>query len=79
MGKGDKKTTKGKRVIGSHGITRPKNKKSTVAPVVKAEKPVAEKKEKAVKKEPVAKKVTEKKEPVKKPAVKKEPVKKTEE
>lgn len=36
MGKGDKKTAKGKRFQGSYGITRPRKKVSTVA--VKEEK-----------------------------------------
>ena len=59
MGKGDKKTAKGKRVIGSYGNVR-KRKSSTTAAVVtkttkeKAEKPAAEKK-------PAAKKATVKK------------------
>lgn len=28
MGKGDKRTAKGKRYRGTHGVTRPKNKKA---------------------------------------------------
>ncbi len=51
MGKGDKKSTKGKRIAGSYGNTRPRNKK-TVVPQAVVEK-VAEPKEekpKAVKK-----------------------------
>lgn len=73
MGRGDKKTKKGKRTMGSHGNTRPK-KESTSSSVVVAEKPI---KEKVVK---------EKKAPVKKAATKtaaktttKKAVKKTEE
>ncbi|MFZ4400014.1 MAG: 30S ribosomal protein THX [Bacteroidales bacterium] len=31
MGKGDKKTKRGKIILGSSGIKRPKNKKKTVA------------------------------------------------
>jgi 30S ribosomal protein S31 len=60
MGRGDKKTAKGKRTIGSYGITRPR--KSSKPAVVVAEKP-AEKvaKPKAVKK-PAAKKTTKKEE-----------------
>jgi len=56
MGKGDKKTAKGKRVIGSYGNVR-KRKSSTTAAVVtkvtkeKVEKPATEKK-------PAAKKAT---------------------
>lgn len=68
MGKGDKKTAKGKRVMGSYGITRPKKKDSAVViPVAKAEKPAKEKKEAAPKKETV-----------KKPAAKKAPAAKAE-
>lgn len=59
MGKGDKKTAKGKRVMGSYGVTRQKKKDSAVIPVAKTEKPAKEKKE------------TVKKETVKKPAAKK--------
>jgi len=65
MGKGDKKTAKGKRVIGSYGNVR-KRKSSTAAVVVtkptkeKAEKPTAEKKP-AAKKATATKKTTTKK------------------
>lgn len=47
MGKGDKKTKRGKINIGSYGVTRPRKKKKSVAtPVEKVEK-----KEKPAKKE----------------------------
>jgi len=61
MGKGDKKTAKGKRVIGSYGNVR-KRKSSTSAVVTKekAEKPAAEKKP-AAKKASATKKTTTKK------------------
>jgi len=42
MGKGDKKTRKGKIAMGSYGNTRPHHlKKTETAPKVKAEKPAA--------------------------------------
>lgn len=62
MGKGDKKTAKGKRVIGSYGNVR-KRKSSTPAAVVTKvtkEKPATEKKPVA-KKESATKKTTTKK------------------
>ncbi|MEY3048171.1 MAG: Ribosomal protein S31e [Bacteroidota bacterium] len=62
MGKGDKKTAKGKRIIGSYGNVR-KRKSSTTAAVVtkvKVEKPAAEKKPTA-KKASATKKTTRKK------------------
>jgi 30S ribosomal protein S31 len=34
MGKGDKKTRRGKLFMGSYGVRRPRNKKKTTAPVV---------------------------------------------
>ncbi|MBI1837502.1 MAG: 30S ribosomal protein THX [Flavobacteriia bacterium] len=43
MGRGDKKSTKGKRAMGSHGITRPR-KKSTSTVVATEVKAVKEKK-----------------------------------
>lgn len=53
MGKGDKKTTKGKRIAGSYGKSRPRKGKTTTAEAVvekveepKAEKPKAAKKKK---------------------------------
>lgn len=57
MGKGDKKTKKGKIVIGSYGVSRPKskNKSSTLEVKPKAKKKVAAKKAPA-KKKPAAKK-----------------------
>lgn len=63
MGKGDKKTAKGKRVMGSYGVTRKRKTDSVVTPVAKAEKPAKEKKEAAPKKETVAKKPAAKKAP----------------
>jgi ribosomal small subunit protein bTHX len=62
MGRGDKKTAKGKRTIGSYGVSRPK-KKSTYPASTAVEKGVVE--EKAAKK-PAAKKPA-----AKKPAAKK--------
>ena len=66
MGRGDKKTAKGKRTIGSYGISRPK-KKSTypvgnavVNEVVEEETKPAAKKSAA--KKPAAKKATKEKE-----------------
>ncbi len=52
MGKGDKKTTKGKRIAGSYGKTRPRKRKSSapVAVVEKAEEPKASKPKAAKKK-----------------------------
>jgi 30S ribosomal protein S31 len=45
MGKGDKKSRKGKISMGSYGVTRPKNKKKVVATAsaTKKVKPAAEK------------------------------------
>ena len=63
MGKGDKKTAKGKRVMGSYGNARKRKSSASVAtPVVKAtkEKTVAEKPA-AAKKASTAKKTTTKK------------------
>jgi ribosomal small subunit protein bTHX len=48
MGKGDKKSTKGKRWRGSYGNTRPR-KKTAAAPVAKAEKPAKKTAKKAAK------------------------------
>ena len=47
MGKGDKKTKKGKRQIGSTGVSRPKKKKAAkkAAPKKAAKKAAAKKKE----------------------------------
>ncbi len=76
MGKGDRKTAKGKRVMGSYGNTR--KKKIATVPVVAAEKP--KKEAKAVAEKTVAKKAAPKKETSadapKKAAVKKAPAKK---
>ena len=68
MGKGDKKTAKGKRAMGSYGKTR-KRKEDTPIVVVKKIK-----KEKSVKAEPKAKAATA----TKKPAAKKTTTKKSE-
>jgi len=62
MGKGDKKTTKGKRARGSYGKTR---KRKESAPIVKV------KKEKPVKAEPKKKATTAKKTTTKKATTKK--------
>ena len=67
MGRGDKKTAKGKRTIGSYGVSRPK-KKSTYPAGTAVENEVVE--EKAAKK-PAAKKPAAKKPAAKKPAAKK--------
>lgn len=77
MGKGDKKTTKGKRAQGSYGKTRKRKDAVIAAPKLKAKK-VAEKVEKPVKeakpkKEAAEKKVVEKKPAVKKVAAEKKP------
>ena len=53
MGKGDKKTRRGKLFMGSYGNTRPKSAATKIEKVVKDEK--AEKAEKAVKSEKVEK------------------------
>ena len=50
MGKGDKKTKRGKIIMGSYGVRRPKKDKKYVAP-----EPVKEVKKKTVKKEEVTK------------------------
>lgn len=66
MGKGDKKTAKGKRVMGSYGNVRKKKSTKVVAVVktkatkVKSEKPAAEKKA-TVKKTTTVKKASPKK------------------
>jgi len=78
MGKGDKKTAKGKRTMGSYGNTR---KRKTTSPIVVAEKPKKEVKVAAPKEEKpkkvVAKKETAEKAEVKKAPAKKAPAKKT--
>lgn len=75
MGKGDKKTKKGKRFLGSYGVSRVQKKKTVTAPVekpakpAKPAKPVAEEKPKAPKKEAAeAKPKAPKKEPAEKKA-----------
>ena len=54
MGKGDKRSAKGKRIIGSSGVSRQKKKMTYTAPVeeVKAEKKAAPKKAAAKKAAP---------------------------
>lgn len=61
MGKGDKKTARGKIIMGSYGVRRPQRSKKSAAANVISEKPVeksakAEKEEKVAKKKPIAKK-----------------------
>lgn len=72
MGKGDKKTTKGKRVLGSYGNTRKRPKKNTIFTSSKPATPKAEASaEKPVAAKPAAKKPAAKKPAAKKPATKK--------
>ncbi len=66
MGRGDKRTAKGKRFKGSFGNSRPHKVKAVAKPVAKAAAPA--KKEKAA---PKAEKPTVKKAPAKKAAAKK--------
>ena len=56
MGKGDKRTRRGKIFSGSYGKTRPKPKGAVFIPVEKAAEPAAEKpvKKRAVKRVPAA-------------------------
>ena len=68
MGKGDKKTRRGKITMGSHGVSRPR-KKSTGKVVAKAATPKAEKE--AAPKKAAAKKAAPKKAAAKKAAPKK--------
>ena len=70
MGKGDKRTKKGKRTIGSNGVTRAQKPAAKVI-VVKPKKKAAPKKAAAPKKEVVAKKPAAKKAPAKKATAKK--------
>jgi len=82
MGKGDKKTAKGKRAQGSYGITRKRNSNSTTVaapakPKVKKTTPAAEKAE-TVKKPAAKKDAAPKKESTKTPAAKKPAAKKAE-
>ena len=65
MGKGDRKTAKGKRTIGTQGNSR--RKKKSVAVIVKPKKKAPAKKAAAAKK-PAAKKTATKKAPAKKTA-----------
>jgi ribosomal small subunit protein bTHX len=58
MGRGDKKTAKGKRAMGSFGITRPRKKTTSTAPVTEV-KVVKEKKAPAKKAAPKKEKATE--------------------
>jgi 30S ribosomal protein S31 len=66
MGKGDKKSKKGKIAMGSYGVRRPRKSKSTTAAPKKAAKKEAAPKKAAAKKEGAAKKA-----PAKKAAAKK--------
>jgi 30S ribosomal protein S31 len=76
MGKGDKKSRRGKIVNGTYGRLRPRKKSSGFAANASADKAVvADKPAKKV----AAKTETEKKPAAKKPAAKKAPAKKTEE
>jgi ribosomal small subunit protein bTHX len=58
MGRGDKKSAKGKRAMGSYGITRPRKKTTSTAPVTEV-KAVKEKKAPAKKAAPKKEKATE--------------------
>ena len=61
MGKGDKKTKKGKRIMSTWGVHRPKTDKTCVAPVAKKKKTAAKPKAKTeVKKKEVKKKEVKK-------------------
>lgn len=64
MGKGDRKTTKGKRIIGSYGNTRKRKKSTPTVAEAKPKKKAAPKK--AAESKPAAKKTTAKKAPAKK-------------
>lgn len=84
MGKGDKKTAKGKRVMGSYGNSRKRKEIKPVVVVAKNEKPKAaevkaEPKAKASAKPKAEKKPVEKKATEKKTTAKKTTTKKTEE
>ena len=65
MGKGDQKSTKGKRVRGSYGKTRPRKSSKPVAIVEKPAKPAAEPKAKVNKPKAEKPAVTEEKPKVK--------------
>lgn len=78
MGKGDKRTVKGKIAKGSHGKTRPRKKKTLIPTIKKTDKISEPQKAKTIKKEvaePV--KATAKKATTKKSTAKKETTKKT--
>ncbi len=81
MGKGDKKTAKGKRVMGSYGNSRKRKTAKKEIIVVKKDKPVVEKKvstkKEASPKAETAKKTTAKKSADSKTTAKKAPAKKT--
>lgn len=68
MGKGDKKSRKGKIAMGSYGVRRPRKKSSTATSAApgKADKKEAAPKKAAAKKEAPAKKAAAKKAPAKK-------------
>lgn len=57
MGKGDKKTKKGKRIMSTWGVHRPKTDKTRVAPVAKKKKTAAKPKAKKEEKKKEVKKV----------------------
>jgi large subunit ribosomal protein L21 len=57
MGKGDKKTKKGKRIMSTWGVHRPKTDKTSVAPVAKKKKTAAKPKAKTEQKKTEEKKV----------------------
>tara|TARA_R110002050_G_scaffold176775_1_gene309765 strand:- start:25719 stop:25958 length:240 start_codon:yes stop_codon:yes gene_type:complete len=69
MGKGDKKSAKGKRIIGSSGVTRQKKKNTYVAPASPVKKAAPTKVAETKKAAP--KKAAPKKAAAKKPAAKK--------
>jgi 30S ribosomal protein S31 len=56
MGKGDKKSKRGKIVIGSYGVRRPRKSSKTAAPHVKKTEKVTDTAEKKTAKKPAAKK-----------------------
>ncbi|MEN8839213.1 MAG: 30S ribosomal protein THX [Flavobacteriales bacterium] len=62
MGKGDKKTKKGKRIMSTWGVHRPKTNKTSVAPVAKKKKTAAKPKAAPKKTEEKVEKVVAEKE-----------------
>ncbi len=62
MGKGDKKTKKGKRIMSTWGVHRPKTSKTSVAPVAKKKKTAAKPKAATKKAEEKVEKVVAQKE-----------------